>query len=135
MIIQVGLSLALIACVAYAFTQRRKSRLISNFIYLIATTGIFFVAFPGYSNVIANALGVGRGADLIFYCWIAMSFLISVNLQFKILSLSDNVVKLTRELAIRLAQVPETGHRDGAATSIANGGSVRAAAADPHLNP
>src|SRR6185437_16887620 len=104
MIIQFALSAALFLCIAYAFLQRRKSRLISNVITLTAATGIFFVAFPDYSNSLANYVGIGRGADLILYCWLAISFLISVNLQFKILDLHENVIQLTRALAIQSAE-------------------------------
>ncbi len=106
MIIQFALILALLLCVVYAVTQRKKSRLIANVIFAVATTGIFFVAFPHYSNALAKYAGVGRGADLILYCWIAISFLISINLQFKILGLQENIVSLTRELSIHTAQPP-----------------------------
>jgi small membrane protein len=107
MIIQIILAVALLLSISYAFTQRNKSRFIANIIFVTAIGGLFLVLFPGYSSVLAGYVGVGRGADLVFYCWIAISFLVSVNLQFRILGLQQDIVKLTRALAIHTARVPE----------------------------
>ena len=115
MIIQIGLLAALLLCMGYALTQRRKSRLISHGISAVGVIGMFFVLYPEYSNELANVVGVGRGADLIFYCWIVISFLISVNLQFKILAIHENLVKMTQVLAILTAESPGIGpygHQD-----------------------
>jgi hypothetical protein len=52
-------------------------------------------------------MGVGRGADLVFYCWIVISLIVSVNLQFKILNLQEMTTELTRELALRAPREPQ----------------------------
>lgn len=101
MIIQVLLSLGLLVFVLYAFLQRKKSRLVSVLITLISFVGLYFVFYPQRSTDLAHALGVGRGADLIIYCWILISLAISLNLQFKILRLHGVVTELVRELALR----------------------------------
>lgn len=67
----------------------------------VAAAGIVAVLAPGASTEVANALGVGRGADLVMYCWIVITLLVVVNLQFKILQIQRSLTVMTRELAIR----------------------------------
>ncbi len=107
MIIQWILIAGLVVSLCYAFLQRKKSRLVSKAIAVVAMAGIYLVLFPTYATVLANYLGVGRGADLITYCWILISLAISLNLQFKILELQSNVTDLTRELALTSALAPK----------------------------
>ena len=101
MIIKFILIFGLLLCLFYAYLQRTKSRLVACAIFLTAAVGIYFVIFPEQTTNIAEFLGVGRGADLILYCWLIISLVISMNLQFKILELQEVVTELTRELAIR----------------------------------
>jgi len=106
MIIQAVLFLGLTLCFAYAFLQRKKSSLISMSLCIISTLGIYFVIFPDSTTTIANFVGVDRGTDLILYCWVVISLLVSVNLQFNILSLRQNITQLTRELALHTPVPP-----------------------------
>lgn len=101
MIIQFILVVGLLLCLFYAYLQRGKSRLVASIIFMTAVVGIYFVIFPGKTTSIATFLGVGRGTDLIFYCWLVIGLVISMNLQFKILELQEITTELTRELAIR----------------------------------
>jgi len=101
MIIQVILILGLLLCVGYSLLQRRKSRLISTSLMAVAGAGIVFVLFPELTNQLARWAGVGRGADLVLYCWIVISLIISINLQFKIVALQKHVTDLTRELSLK----------------------------------
>lgn len=107
MIIQWILITGLVLALAYAFLQRKKSRLVSCLITAISVAGIYFVLYPEQTTKLAHILGVGRGADLVTYCWILISLVISLNLQFKILQLHGVVTEITRELALRSPQFPE----------------------------
>ena len=107
MIIQWVLVLGLMLCLFYAFLQRGKSRLVSFAITATSIAGIYFVLFPAQTSELAKWMGVGRGADLVFYCWIVISLVVSVNLQFKILSLQEMATELTRELALRAPREPQ----------------------------
>jgi hypothetical protein len=107
MIIQVVLVLGLLSCLFYAFLQRGKSKLVSLAIAVTGMAGIYFVLFPSHTTQLAHLLGVGRGADLVLYCWIVITLVVSVNLQFKILGLQGMITELTRELALRAPRVPE----------------------------
>jgi len=106
MIVQAILLIGLLLCISYAFLQRKKSSLVSRSMYAVSGLGIFFVLFPEVSTRIANDVGVGRGADLVVYCWIVISLLVSVNLQFKILNLQENVTQITRALALHYPKHP-----------------------------
>jgi hypothetical protein len=101
MIIQYVLIFGLSLSLLYAVLQRRKSRLVSIIISLASVVGIYFVLFPEQTNELAHWMGVGRGADLILYCWLVISLIVSMNLQFKILNLQEMLTELTRELALR----------------------------------
>ena len=51
-------------------------------IALVSLAGIYFVLLPEQTSKLAHAVGVGRGADLVLYCWLVITLIISVNLQF-----------------------------------------------------
>lgn len=108
MIIQWILIIGLLFALAYAFLQRNKSRLVSSLITVSSFAGIYFVLYPDQTTELAHLLGVGRGADLVTYCWILISLVISLNLQFKILHLHGVVTELTRELALRNPRTPKS---------------------------
>ena len=101
MIIQVILIFGLLLCLIYAFLQRSKSRYVSSAIFLVSIAGIAFVLAPDLTNRIAHRVGVGRGADLVLYCWLMISLIVSINLQFKILSLQRLITELAREMTLR----------------------------------
>ena len=101
MIIQGILVGGLVVCLVYAYVQRRSSRWISIAISATSIAGAYFVLFPDRTSQVAALVGVGRGADLVLYCWIIITLVVSVNLQFKILNLQESITELTRELALR----------------------------------
>ena len=92
-----GLSLTLL----YGIFQRQKLRLLSNAISLVSLTGMFFVAFPARTTELAHFVGVGRGADLILYCWLVISIIVSLHLHLQILQLHELVTELAREIALQ----------------------------------
>jgi hypothetical protein len=84
--------------------QRQKSRLLSKATSIVALTGIFLVLFPEYTNTVAHGMGVGRGADLILYCWLVISIIVSMNLQLQILHLQRLITELAREMTLQDAR-------------------------------
>ena len=101
MIIQVILTLGLFSCLLYAFLQRQKSRFISLTIGVVAVAGIYFVLVPERTDQLGHLVGIGRGADLILYCWLVISLMVSVNLQFRILRLQRLITELARHMALQ----------------------------------
>lgn len=58
---------------------------------------IFFILFPQYTNNIARKLGVGRGADLLFYICILFFLFIILKLFARIRRLEKTLTELVRQ--------------------------------------
>jgi hypothetical protein len=97
--IRILLTVGLLLFLVYATSQRDKSHLVFYATLIIGAAGLFFVWMPEQANDIAYLLGVGRGADLILYCWILTSLIMGLNLH---LLIRENQ-QITTELARRLA--------------------------------
>lgn len=66
---------------------------------------------PSITVAIAHFLGIGRGADLVFYCGILGMFLGFFAIYMRIKRLESEITRLVRAMAIR------DGERDGTASS------------------
>jgi small membrane protein len=97
--IRILLTVGLLTFLFYGTSQREKSRFVFHSTLGIAAAGVFFVWLPEQANHLAYLLGVGRGADLIFYCWILTSLIVALNLHVLIRA----NLRLTTELARHLA--------------------------------
>jgi small membrane protein len=64
-----------------------------------AGLAIFFILFPDYTNTIASKLGVGRGADLLFYLCILLFIFIIVKLFARIRRLEKMLTDHVRQTA------------------------------------
>ncbi|MEP6950531.1 MAG: DUF2304 domain-containing protein [Ginsengibacter sp.] len=75
---------------------------IAESIFLIVLSGlsIFFVLFPNKTNAIANKLGVGRGADLLFYLCILLFLFFVLKLFNGIRRLEKRLTEIIRKDAI-----------------------------------
>ena len=107
--IKLILSAALFLCFAYAFLQRRKSRMVALGITGVSGIGLWFVIIPEHATWLAQRVGVGRGADLVVYFWIVISLFVLLSLQFKILGLQRDITALTRHAALGTAMEPIEG--------------------------
>ncbi len=96
---QVGLIAALLLFVLYIFRIRSDS--FDRLVYLVgAAAGIALVIAPQLSTDIANALGIGRGADLIFYLAIIMALFYGVASRSRTRRLERQITLLVRRQAI-----------------------------------
>src|SRR5262249_12069755 len=101
MIIQVLLIAGLLLSLLYAVTQRQRSRSLTRAASVVSLMGIYLVLFPERTNDIAHFVGVGRGADLILYCWLIISICVFLSLRLQILELHGLVTALARHIALR----------------------------------
>lgn len=106
MIIKLLLSTALLAVAVYAVAQQRTTGFFHGILGLLALLGGYFVWFPEHTTVIANALGVGRGADLILYCWIIISLFLVVSLYLRMQRQLELITELARHVSL-LTLLPE----------------------------
>lgn len=104
MILQLLLSSGLFVIIIYALTHKSKSMLISGVTMFSALSGIYFVWVPNHANALAHLLGIGRGADLIFYFCGVIGFSLLLSLHFKVRSNLELVTALARNIAIKEAE-------------------------------
>lgn len=100
MIAQFVLSALLVGMLVYAVIAARRTRFVSTLIGLAALAGLCFVWQPDSANELANAVGIGRGADLVLYVWVVLSMLVGLNLHLRLRTQADQVTRLARALAI-----------------------------------
>ena len=98
--IRILLTFGLMVFLVYGITQRGKSRFVYQATLAIGAAGLFFVWMPEQANDLAYLLGVGRGADLILYCWILTSLIMALNLHVLIRENQQMMTELARQLAL-----------------------------------
>lgn len=107
MIIKLLLTAGLLLALAYSLVQAGRMRFLKATMSVIVAVGMYFVWFPEQTNRIADFVGVGRGADLVLYCWILVMLVVVLNLYLKTRRLDAAITKLARHIAIREAKEPE----------------------------
>jgi len=114
MIIQWLLVLALLGTAGYGLMQAHTPVTVRWANVVASAAGMYFVLNPDVTNRIAAAVGVGRGADLLLYCWVVVSLAIFAHLQLALLRSKEQITELARAIAIVTAQRPPAGHaQDG----------------------
>ena len=97
-----GIKILLITGVAfiavYFFIRLRNS--LFDIILLLLLTAIVFILFPETTNDLAHRLGVGRGADLVFYTSILIFWFVILKLYARIRKLEQAITLLARKDAI-----------------------------------
>jgi small membrane protein len=88
------------AFLALYFFTKLRSRIADAVIFLLFFGfGIVFVIFPEWTNLLANKLGVGRGADLIFYTSIIGFSFVVMMLYSKVRKLEQTITQIIRNKA------------------------------------
>lgn len=90
--------------------QHQLLRRIAGLVVVVA--GIVAVLWPMVTTYIANAIGVGRGTDLLLYVLVVVFVYNVVATTQRIHQLESKVIVLTRELAIQQVLDPHPA-RDG----------------------
>jgi hypothetical protein len=90
------------------YVVRLRSAATDRLGYLaLAAVGVTLVINPEWTNQAASLLGIGRGADLMFYFFIVFCLFHFVTTAGTIRQLRRDVGDLTRELALLTAREPE----------------------------
>lgn len=98
--IQILLISGVLIIFSYYVFRFRNALLDLLALVLFAGLGIFFILFPDYTNTIAHKLGVGRGADLLFYICILFFLFIILKLFARIRRLEEKLTELVRHDAM-----------------------------------
>lgn len=109
-LIKILLLLAILAFGLLAFrgSQRALHKVLwRGYVVLVALLAALSVVFPNSLTRVANAVGVGRGADLLLYVLVVTFMLVSVVLFRRLAELERRYVALARTLAVRDAIAAE----------------------------
>lgn len=68
--------------------------------FLLGSFAIFTVLYPQATNDIAHWLGVGRGADLLFYLTSVAVIFLGLHSYVRFRQMDQRMVKLTRQIAL-----------------------------------
>ncbi len=84
-------------------------------VYALSAVYLYFVWFPEQTTRIAHVVGVGRGADLLFRCWLLASLIVMFNLHIKANEQLQMLTDLAWALALanRTARDQACGRRTG----------------------
>ena len=68
------------------------------------------VLWPNSTTVLANALGIGRGSDLVLYISLAALFYLLFRLHVKVESINRDVTKVVRDKALDHENIKSLNH-------------------------
>jgi small membrane protein len=106
-----GIQLILLTGVVFIslyFVIRLKKKTLDLALLLVMITGaVVFILRPELTTRLAEKLGVGRGADLIFYLSILIFWFVILKLYARIRQLEKSFTQIIREDALKKASGPD----------------------------
>jgi len=117
MIIQAFLTSLFAVLMVSGLLFARSYPLVGFSLAIASAAAVLPVWRPEWATVAANAMGVGRGADLLLYVWFSISTLLFLVQHLRMMRLEDRLADLVRELAVRqfaanMAGTPEPNGED-----------------------
>jgi small membrane protein len=103
-LIQVVLTACIIIIAAYMYLRLRNTFLDLILILLFLITGVVFVIFNEITDKMAHFLGIGRGADMIFYLGLLFLFFLMLKLYARLRKVEENLTELVRKKSIEDAE-------------------------------
>ena len=107
-LIQLILIIGLLVILVSYFRWFRSAVIDKLLIGLILAAGIFLVVFPDLTNRLAATLGVGRGADLVFYLFMVAVCYLLLLVYAKIRKLERQLAELARRQALMDVKPPSS---------------------------
>ena len=105
MIAQVVLSVLLGIVLVYAWAEYKRSPIVAGLSFAVGLLGFYFVWIPSHATRVAELFGIGRGADLVLYLWVCISFIVLLNLHLKLRTQHELLTTLARSIALANATV------------------------------
>jgi small membrane protein len=98
--IQILLITGVVLVAVYFFVRLHNSVLDILLLLALVSAAVVFIFFPDATNRIAHKLGVGRGADLVFYLSIIIFWFVILKLYVRIRQLEKIVTDVVRKDAL-----------------------------------
>jgi len=102
--IQILLITGVVLVAVYFFVRLHNSALDILLLLALVSAAVVFIFFPDTTNRIAHKLGVGRGADLVFYLSIVIFWFVILKLYVRIRKLEKIVTDVVRKDALNEAE-------------------------------
>ena len=81
--------------------SRSRVVILERFFYiLISLIGLYFIFFPESASAIAKLVGIGRGADLVFYLFILFTWFWFSSSSLKMRRIERKITDIVRTMAI-----------------------------------
>ena len=103
MIIKLLLLSGLCVATAFAYRNTRSARSLALRrvgLALTMSAAVVGIAFPALVTAVANAVGVGRGADLVLYLLVLVSVFVWVGIYRRLHDMETRFVELSRSVAL-----------------------------------
>jgi small membrane protein len=100
---------ALATCILmfYFLTVTRKSAVRRMFVFFVFGAGLAVILYPELAIRLAHMVGVGRGADLVFYVSILFLLFLCFNFYVRFQALDERFTSVVRTLAISHPAIDE----------------------------
>ena len=102
--ISIVLTLLMIGVIVVGLAVRRRSPPLALSIMVVAAGGVWFSWRPQDLTMLAQTLGVGRGADLALYLGLSLCFLAIAALLLQLRHMQVRFTQLAREMALMQAR-------------------------------
>lgn len=100
MIVQIILTFGFLILAAFGWLRMGSVRVFASALTLICFAGIYFIWVPRNLTLVANWLGVGRGADLLLYIFLTFVMFELLIVRIRDKEQSELITRLARRLAI-----------------------------------
>lgn len=100
MIAQIIFSCVLLGVILVAFVQLPRLPLVGGLVIIVALFGAYLVWMPESATQIAHFVGIGRGADLVLYIWVLISFSVLLVLYLAVRAQLQLITALARRIAL-----------------------------------
>lgn len=107
MIIKSLLTLGLLACLLYFYVNRAQLRVLAVFVLMMIMAGVYLVWVPEHTTALAHMLGVGRGADLLLYGWVVVTFAVILMLHVRERRTMALITDIVRAMAVNNPKLPD----------------------------
>lgn len=98
--IQIVLITGIVLIAVYFFARLHNSLLDILLLLGLVGTALVFIFFPDLTSSLAHRLGVGRGADLVFYISIIIFWFVIIKLYVRIRKLEKTITDIIRKDAL-----------------------------------
>ncbi|UXY15538.1 DUF2304 domain-containing protein [Chitiniphilus purpureus] len=86
--------------IVFCLIQRKSFKVIPDLGVFFSVTAIILVLKPDFATDVANKVGVGRGTDLLLYCFFIVGVLLALFVGLYLKKVHDQLTELARKLAL-----------------------------------